>query len=109
MYRKEGLAEPRIRALPVDVLRADLLQIPNAQVRRVDGHLVLRHLDDALHALDAVHVAEHERPAHAHGAHAQREQLEYVRAVAHAAVGVHLDLLEDLGLLVVDLERDLEG
>jgi hypothetical protein len=87
----------------------DVLEVVEAEVARVDGDLALHQLDDLLDALDAEDVGEHEGPAEADGTDAESEELERVGAVAHAAVGVDLELLEDLGGLVVDLERGLEA
>lgn len=102
------LTEPRIRALPVNILRADLLEIAHTKVRSIDSHLVLGDFDNLLHSVHTVNIAEHKRPAHTDGAHTESQQLEHISTVAHTSVSVHLDLLEDLRLLLVDLKGDLK-
>lgn len=87
----------------------DVLEIVEAEVARVDGDLALHQLDNLLDALDAEDVGVHEGPAKTNGTDTKSEELQGVSAVAHAAVGVDLELLEDLGGLVVDLERGLEA
>lgn len=90
------------------VVRGDVLQRRDADVARVSDELFLEDLDDAVHAVGAVHVAEHEGAADADALGAKREELEDVTAVADTAVRPDVDLVDELGGLLVDLEQDLE-
>src|SRR5688500_17914373 len=87
----------------------NLLEVVEAQVAGVDGNLVLHELDDLLDTLDAKDVGKHKGTAQTDGADAEGEELEDVSAVADATVGVDLELLKDVGGLVVDLEGGLEA
>jgi hypothetical protein len=51
----------------------------------------------------------HEWSPKAHGLDTECQQPQRVSTVPHAAVSVDLDLLEDAGVLAVDLEGDLEA
>ncbi|GJC94827.1 hypothetical protein ColKHC_03653 [Colletotrichum higginsianum] len=87
----------------------DLLQVGDTEVAGVHGDLALEDLDGLLDTLLAEDVGEHEGAAETDGLDAEGKELEDVGAVADTTVGVDLDLLEDGGVLLVDLEGDLEG
>lgn len=70
---------------------------------------MLHNLDDLLHTRLAVNVGIHKRATQADGLDTKRQEHDGVDAVADAAVGEHLDLLEHRLVLFVHLERDLEG
>lgn len=111
-YRATAAAQ-RLRVpvvgVPLDRLGVDVPEVSDAGVARVVDELRLEHVDELLDAVGAVDVGVHEGAAEADGADAQGEELDDVGAVADAAVGVDLELLEDLGGFLVDLEGDLEG
>lgn len=94
---------------PLDVAGVNLLEVGNTEVGGIDGELVLDHLDGLGDTLLTKDVGEHEGTAHTDGLNTEGKELEGVSAVADTTVGVDLDLLEDLGVLLVDLDGDLEG
>lgn len=90
------------------VAGVDLLDIRDTEVTSINGNLMLEDVDNLLDAVNAEDVGVHERTAETDSLDTERQKLEDVSAVADTTVGKDLDLLEDLGGLLVDLKSDLE-
>lgn len=84
-------------------------QIRNPRIPRINSNLPLQKLNSTRHPLPSIHISVHEGAAQPDGFDAQRQQLDDIGAVPNAAIGEDFDLGEELGRLLVDLERDLEA
>ena len=93
-YHRRLNAEADSRSLPVNKLRSD--------------ELVLEHLGRPCDTLSTIDVGVHEGPSQTDSLDTQRKELENISSVADTAVGVNFDLLEDLGVFVVDFQSDFK-
>ncbi|KAI6756640.1 hypothetical protein HG530_011238 [Fusarium avenaceum] len=93
----------------MNITGVDFLDISDTEVTSINGNLVLEDVDDLLDTVNTEDVGVHERTAETNSLDTERQKLEDVSAVADTTVGKDLDLLEDLGGLLVDLKSDLKA
>lgn len=85
------------------------MDVGKTHIRGILQDLRLKQLDCVLDTLLAPHVRESEGAGHANGLNPEGEQLEHIGAIPDTAISIDVDLLEDLGGLLVDLKGDLKG
>lgn len=73
------------------------------QVCGIIHETVLHQRNDLLDSLHAVDIGEHEGPSQTNGLDSQSHKPQGVRAVANAAIGENLDLVENVRVVVVDV------